>query len=577
VGSILLFLLLFATCSGGVLHVLFRGPQLAEHSTLVIDLRAGLSLQKGVKGWLAGGQTPLADLQTVLTRARDDARIDDLVVLVANLEGGLGESSQIVALLDDFATSKKSIEMILQAESVDESEIYVSTAADTVYASPHMSFSWDGLASQRRFFHTLFDRLGIQPRFIAFKEYKSAIEPYLRDGFSAPARDNLEDLLTDLWAELSARLCERRNICGQRQAELVLRPLFGTDDALSQLGIIDAVATVQERLEDRETVSAEQYLRVVEHEEINRPRLAIVEARGAISIDGGTSMLASDELSAREIAAHLQLAAKDPNVAGIVLYVESPGGSVVASELIAQAVERVKERNLPIVVAMGSVAASGGYWISSDADAIVATPMTITGSIGVYFGSFAIENLMQKVGVSSDTVKTTPIADWQERTSGWTSDEEFALRHWVEQTYDSFVERVARGRGRSTSAIETVARGQVWSGKQALQHGLVDRVGSIVDAIAICNRLVQEHRSKRRGASEGDEVEQELLPASGFRGEPGWLSWLGHDLDLSRLKLLAQGLSLDLPRPDADAKMQAYLREANKPALWLIAPELSIR
>ncbi len=465
---------------------------------------------------ITGGGRPMALRDTVaaIHRAAEDPRVAGLIArvqLAASPPAAVQELREAIAA---FSAVKPSLAW---AETYPGTlSYYLASAFGEVWMQPAGSVGLVGFASNATFLRDALDKAGIEAQFVTRGEYKSATNRFTEDGFTDAHREAVTRMLESLQSQVWQAVAESRNIDPGALDALADRAPLLRDDAVSS-GLVDRIGFRDEayariaELIGVEGVSPESS----DSDEKAPPRLYLARYAGAarsrlappvppipgrrskptfavVTLDGtivdgrgGPQFLpfGSSTVGADTIAAALREAAADDSVSAIVLRVDSPGGSITASETIWREVKRARERGKPVVASMGSVAASGGYYVSIGADAIVANPATITGSIGVITGKLVVRDLKHRLGVGSDTVRTNANADAWSIDAPFTPEQQAHQEAEADLCYSDFVERVAEGRNLSTEAVDVVARGRVWTGADALERGLVDELGGFRTAV----------------------------------------------------------------------------------------------
>jgi protease-4 len=461
-----------------------------------------------------GRAMALRDVVAALHRAADDPRVAGLIARVQLSASPMGAVQELREAIAAFSAIKPSLAW---AETYPGTlSYYLASAFGEVWMQPSGSVGLVGFASSATFLRNALDKAGIEAQFTARGEYKSAANLFTEGGFTEAHREAVTRMLESLQDQVWQAVAESRNIDASALDALADRAPLLRDDAVES-GLVDRIGFRDEvyariaELVGVENVSDE----ADEQDEDAAPRLylsryagaarsrlapsvpsipgrrskptiAVVTLEGGIvNGRGGPQLLpfGPSNAGADTISAALREVAADDSVSAIVLRVDSPGGSVTASETIWREVKRARERGKPVVASMGAIAASGGYYVSMDADAIVANPGTITGSIGVMSGKLVVRDLKERLGVGSDTVRTNANADV------WSADELFTPEQQADREaeadlfYADFVERVAAGRNLSTEAVDAVARGRIWTGADALQRGLVDELGGFRTAV----------------------------------------------------------------------------------------------
>ncbi len=360
-------------------------------------------------------------------------------------------------------------------------ELYVASAAERVYMAPRATITLLGLSSSSHYVKPLLDRVGVQVEPFARKEFKTAAERVTRESMSEPQREQLQAVIDGYTESLLAALAQRTGTTPQQARELFETGVFRGDAAIAS-GLVDKLAYEDELREilgcdkKRPLMEANRYFAFKERRLFRplrrRPYIAIVAIKGAISETGAPTGRRASIVSA------LRRARRDRRALGVLLWVDSPGGSAEASDLIHREVVRVKEKK-PVVAYFGEVAASGGYYVAAHVDSIVAQPLTITGSIGVVSARLLAKELLERVGIRTEVLRTGPHADLFSPHRTLTDDERGLMNRELDAFYDSFVGLVADGRGRPVEEIEPLARGRVWLAADAHRLGLIDELGGM--------------------------------------------------------------------------------------------------
>lgn len=372
-------------------------------------------------------------------------------------------------------------------------ELYVASAADRIYVAPQSTVTLLGLSAESPYLKPMLDKVGLEVEPFARKEYKTAAERVTRDSMSEPQREQVQALLDGHTNALLDALAERT---GRPPAEM--RTLFETGvfraEPAVEAGLADGVAYEDELAEKlrvdakKGTVEASRYLgfkKAKLFRPLRRPPyIAVVPIKGAISESG------TPQGRRASIVAALRHARRDRRALGVLLWVDSPGGSAEASDLIHREVVRVKDKK-PVVAYFGEVAASGGYYVAAHANAIIGQPLGLTGSIGVVSARLLASDLLDRIGVRTEVLRTGPHADLYSPHRALSEDERTIVNRELDAFYDAFVELVAEGRGRSVADIEPVARGRVWLAADARRLGLIDELGGMDVAIERLRQTLQ--------------------------------------------------------------------------------------
>lgn len=380
-------------------------------------------------------------------------------------------------------------------EGSGEMAAYVlASAFDRIWLQPGGGVGLLGVGVETTFVRGALDKLGVEPQFEQRYEFKNSADRVMRTEFTPAHRIALERLAESIFTEAVVAIAKGRKIEGARVKELADTGPRTAGEAL-EAGLVDALGyRDQAYAAMRALVGVDAQLLFADrwHPQ-RRPHLlmhrrghvALVEVRGAI-VSGRTRRTPMGrQVGSDSVGAALRAAAKDEHVRSVVLHIDSPGGSAVASEVIWREVCRVREAAKPVVVSMGEAAASGGYYIACPADVIVALPSTLTGSIGVFGGKMIVRGLLDRLGVTTGTVSQGDRSLMFSSRAGFSDDERERLAVLMDAIYDDFVAKVARGRGRPVAEIERIARGRVWTGSDALGVGLVDVMGGLRDAVRI--------------------------------------------------------------------------------------------
>lgn len=486
------------------------GPSFADHNALVLAPKGTIVDQLSGGGpspsaLLTGGpadETLLRDMVETIERAGEDDRIDVLVLDLSKLQSaGISKLQELGAALVAFRGNDKKI--IATADSYSQAAYYLAAHADEIYMHQMGEVSIIGLGRYHTYYKDALDRFEVQWHIFRVGKYKSAVEPYIRNDMSAEAREADLEWMGDLWTAYLADVSAARGLdaatlldYAEHYDDHVVRASGDSAVAAVSLGLVDAVGgrdLVRDRLialvgedekkHDFHRVDADEYLAFA-RDESPRPRtgskVAVIVARGAI-MDGEQP---PGSIGGDSTAELIRKARLDEDVKALVLRVDSGGGSAFASEIIRREFELARASGKPVVVSMGSVAASGGYWISTASDEIWASPTTITGSIGIFgmFPSFD-KALASNVGIHSDGVGTTKFADVSPQRSLEPAVAR-ALQSGIEHGYQEFLARVAQARNMTPEQVDVIAQGRVWSGADAHAAGLVDQLGGLGDAIA---------------------------------------------------------------------------------------------
>jgi len=516
--GIALLILSLAALAGYFLLVV-RVARIPRDSLLHIRLAGSLrehaasSLLDRVRG---RGFTTLHQLREALTEAARDPALSAVMVEISGLECGLATAQELHDLIARIKATGKRTVAVFDGDTVSAREYLIGCAAGELIANPDVTLAMVGIGAGGPFVKRALDKLQVQAQALQWKEYKGAAEMFSREQMSEPLRHSIAAVLDDCDRVMMEYVARARALPLDTVKEMLNLGFVAAGTArerklLDGTGYAHDLLVEFDRDDDKRVVGMARYLRRVHyrHDRGRRPRIALVYGVGPVI--SGEPPLGGEFMSAPETAADLNRAARDPQVKAVVFRVNSPGGSAVGSDLIWRAVSEARRRGKPVVVSMGDVAGSGGYYVAMGADAIVAQPATITGSIGVVYVKFSARELMARLGIDIDRVQTNPMADALSITRPLAPAELEQLDRTMGELYGNFTAKVAEGRQLDATQTEAVARGRVWSGRAALAHGLVDALGGLEQAIAIAREKV--------GLK--SEQEHELAVVSGARGLAG--------------------------------------------------------
>lgn len=443
---------------------------------------------------LRPGSLTLREVLEALERARNDSRVVGVILNCSGAAVGLAQAQELRDALRAFAARGKQV--VAYTDTFGEGgsgwiPYYIATAAERIYLQPSGDVNLAGLMTEQPFLMELLDRLGVEVRFQQRHEYKSVVELFTRRDMSEHAKETLQRVLDDMLSELCLAIEENRKIADAKS--LIGEGPFMARPALAR-GLVDVLAYRDEVYSAlRERHGKKLAFRFVSHyfertRSVYRrgPVLAVVTGDGDI-VRGQTQFnprTRSSSMGSDTVAAALRAAAEDNAVKGILFRVNSRGGSYVASDTMWREVKRARDSGKPVVVWMGDFAASGGYFVSAPANAIVAQPLTLTGSIGVAGGKFLVRKLWPKVGMGFDGVQTHDNAKYFSANHDYDDQGQAAANTGMDRAYDDFTSKVREGRGLNDTQIDAVARGRVWSGRRAHENGLVDELGGFETALA---------------------------------------------------------------------------------------------
>lgn len=483
---------------GGALLVNPSGVLVEQQSA--VDVAATL-----MQGSEMPQQALVKDIVDALALARDDQDVGLVVLELDNLDFGLlPKLERIADAITDFQTSSKKV--IAVASNYSQSALFIAAHADEVLLNPEGFAVPEGFSMYRTYYKSLLESADVTVNLFKVGKYKSAVDPYLRDDMSAEDREARLAILNAWWVAYTDGIETARGMSAGsindmlQDAPAQVRSAQGNLAVLSlEKGFVDRLVTNTERRsylielagEDADTnsynrIAYKNYLRTARSKTPkNVGKIAVITAVGPI-LDGQAP---AGEIGSASLTKLIRQAHRDDNVEAIVLRIDSGGGSKSASEVIRSELQEVQASGIPVVASMGSVAASGGYWIAATADEIWASPTTVTGSIGIFGLIPSFEKTLARYGVFSDGVATTPIADGVSAMRGVTPAYGEVLQTVVEAGYEQFLSTVAKGRNMDVDAVHDVAQGRIWTGEKAHELGLVDELGDLEQAIIAAAHL----------------------------------------------------------------------------------------
>ncbi len=502
----------------GLIFILFfsiAGALLADEqvkvdpkSVLVIDLAKRMSDRKIDDPFAElSGDEAYPDLSTALKliqHAAKDSLIKGIYIIAKDNGNGAASTSELRNALLEFQKSKKFI--IAYGDYISQSAYGIAALADKVYCHPKGMFEWQGMSVEYVFFKSLLDKLEIKPQIFYAGKFKSATEPFRETSMTAANKEQTKVWLNDLYDEMLAKVATSRNIAIDSLRKFAEEFRIDAPEKALQYKLIDGL-----KYDDEVKQEIKSLLKLGKTDKINfvslpdyakgadisegyaKDKIAVVYAEGDIMYGKPSP----ETITSDEYLSILRSIKQDKSIKAVVLRVNSPGGSSLASEIIWREIEMIKKEGKKVIVSMGNVAASGGYYIACNADKIFVQPNTITGSIGVFsvvpdFSSF----MKNKLGVTFDGVSTSKYADLPSVTRAMTEEEKKIIQQEVDKIYLTFKTRVAEGRKLSLDYVDSIAQGRVWTGKRAVDLKLADQIGGLNEAIAEAVRTsgIKEYR-----------------------------------------------------------------------------------
>lgn len=490
-----------------------------DHSALVLSLEGDIVEQRSpidpmarAINNLAGIPIPeesfLQDITDSIYSAADDDRIS-LLVISTHLMGqaGLNQIQSIGKAIEYFKQSGKKV--LAVGDTFNQPQYYLASWADEIYLNPMGGVDLRGFGLFRIYLRELLEKLDINLHVFKVGTFKSALEPFTRDNMSPAAKTANRQWLENVWTQFSSDIAQHRNISNEQvndaidRLEVHLRQAQGDRAQMAlNLGLVDGIKTRQQfrdlladlvegasEMGAYNRIDYQDYLTTItpsySRREADEPMVGIIVARGNIVYGKGTV----NQIGAAPLMNLIKKARNDSQIKALVLRIDTGGGSAFASELIRQELLLTQQAGKPVVISMGATTASGGYWLAVDADLILASPMTLTGSIGIFGAMPTFEKSLAHIGIHSDGVATNTTAQFGNPVSAMSSREKEIFQIQVEEGYSQFLNIVARGRDMSRQQVEEVAEGRVWDGATAAEIGLVDQLGDLDDAVAAASKL----------------------------------------------------------------------------------------
>lgn len=546
-----------------------RGALLMDISGVVVDKPSPSSKLSVIGRQFFGAssdrlqENSLFDIVQTIRQAKDDRNITGIVLDLKNFAGGDQPSMQYIGkALREFRDSGKPVYAV--GDSYSQAQYYLASFANKIWLSPQGVVDLHGFATNGLYYKTLLDKLKVSTHVFRVGTYKSAVEPFIRDDMSPAAREADSRWIGELWQNYLNTVAANRQVTAQQifpGAQGVLDGLRKVDGDTAQYALdnklvdnLGSSADIEKAMTkafgwskaDNNYSAISMYDYAVKTPADTGSSIAVVFANGAI-MDGEET---PGNVGGDTTAAQIRDARLDPKVKAIVLRVNSPGGSVSASEVIREELAAAKAAGKPVVVSMGGMAASGGYWISTPADYIVANPSTLTGSIGIFGVINTVENTLDSIGVHTDGVATSPLADMA-MTKALTPEVQQMMQLSIENGYKRFITLVAQSRKSTPEAIDKIAQGHVWTGEDAKANGLVDSLGDFDDAVAKAAELAKV----------------KTWHIDYYQSEPTFFDMVMDNLSGSVRASLPQALQAYLPAPLANAA-NAVKAESDKLAVF---------
>ncbi|MDR2473136.1 MAG: signal peptide peptidase SppA [Tannerella sp.] len=512
IGGILVSIIGFVMFAGILGSMSSSSTYLIKEKTILkLDLNGALSERSDdnpLNSFTGNTSLGIDDILQAIEKAKDNDFVKGIYIKAGYTSGGVASLEPIRKALVKFKETGKFI--VTYGDTYSQGAYYLASVSDKIILNPDGAVNFHGMSSIFVSVRGLYDKLGIKYQVFKVGTYKSAVEPFIQDKMSDANREQMTSYVNGLWSHILTGISESRNISVERLNALADKYLdFAPADSVLYYGMVDSLLYIPEtenylkqltETEEKDKLhfaSVENLRNIPDQHDKKRSKdkIAVLFAEGSIMAVNGNSLMSGETITAKQYVAELTKLQKDSTVKAVVFRVNSPGGSAYESEQIWNSVNELRKVK-PVIVSMGNYAASGGYYISCAANAIVAEPTTLTGSIGVFGLIPQGEELAKTIGLAFDEVKTNKHSNFSGTdvsipflisalSRPLYEDESKMLQNYVERTYELFLTRCADGRGKTKEEINAIGQGRVWTGTQALEIGLVDKLGSLNDAIDI--------------------------------------------------------------------------------------------
>lgn len=564
----ILILVLFAivllaiVLGAGFYYIVSTPPAIEKETVLEVNL-AGMVTEMPAEDpftiLLRSRVQNIWDLRRALSVASTDDRVTAIFLRIQPLLASWAQIEELRELVLEFRSTGKEVHAFLAVDMATERELYLASAADRITLNPTAALLMDGLMAEIVFMKRTMEKLGVRPQFLHFKEYKSP-EVYSRERMTKEFREMLHSVLSDLQNRFIQTIATDRNIEESKLRELIDIGLIAADTAL-EAGLLDDIGYEHQiRAELQLSTGAEkyhsstvsEYLDTIPEKGRSRPRARVAVLGAVGTIISGSSEPFAGLMGGSTIADHLREVREEGSFDGVIFRVNSPGGSAVGSDMVWREVRLLEESGIPVIVSMSSAAGSGGYYIAMGARRIISQPSTITGSIGIIFGKFDLSGLYDWLGMDIDRIKLAPNADLLSPFSSMTPEQHAQVEQLLLTLYEDFVSKAAMGRGESFDDMEPKARGRIYTGAQALEKGLVDKLGGFTAAV--------------------EAMREEL----GLQPDEG-LEILLHPKPKTIWEVLTSDGLFEVKTPELLARyLSQELRQLETPSAWFLAPEIQI-
>jgi protease-4 len=493
---VIIVILLGLFILGGFIYLQFnQEPYVPEKAYLKINLAGSIAETAPSRfPGLSSGALSIHDLWYHLERAAKDERIQGVMLRVQNLETGFAKVEEIGRLLKKFAASKKPVAAFIVDGGLKE--YYLASFADKVILFKGGSLSLCGIGAEALFLKNTLSKLGVQAEVFHIGDYKTASNTFTEERMTPAHRESTQALIDDLYRSVIQGIAANRGLDAAAVKRIIDRSPLPQEEYV-KARLVDSLGYEDDLFHSLPATYPEVDFKSYSKTRAPLPfsgskKIAVIFASGEINMgrSGGQSLFGGDVLGADTLAWQLRQARNNTSVKAVVLRVDSPGGSAVASDVILREADLLAQKK-PLVISMSDVAASGGYWITLSAQKIFAEPETITGSIGVISGKFVLKGLYDKIGINKEIVKTSEFAGMYSDYKPFSEIEKQKVLGEMQRIYDDFLRKVARNRKMTVAAVDKIARGRVWSGSAASDLHLVDGLGGLSDALAEARRLAR--------------------------------------------------------------------------------------
>ncbi len=445
------------------------------------------ALMSGMPNYSKKSTVGLDNILSNIRLAKDNDKVLGIYLRGGSLSMEAASAKAIRDALLDFKQSGKFV--VAYSDSYNQKNYYLVSVADKIFLNPIGSVDWKGLSAQTMYYKRLLDKIGVEMQILKVGTFKSAVEPYFRTSMSDADREQTLQYISGIWDEMTQAVAESRHKTAE-QLNMYADMYMGLQPQQSyvEYGFVDTLVYVQDMDSVLRVYAGTKNYKILSTAKMATVKRVSVKASDAIAVlyaDGGIYDDGTNGVTAKDMVKTIKKITKDSDIKAVVLRVNSPGGSADASEQIWHAIKTLQVKGLPIVVSMGDYAASGGYYISCEADYIYAEPTTLTGSIGIFGTMPNLNKLLNTVGLDIDGVCTNRHSGLESNMiyKGMTPEEFALMQNMIERGYDLFTNRCAEGRRMSQDEIKKIGEGRVWLGKDAVKLGLVDELGNLDDAI----------------------------------------------------------------------------------------------